>query len=174
MGGKLLTREEALASLAEYQAKHPQMRHLRKGYKALGDDITFSRFIRVKGEAKPEKGPRQLKLPTLGNSSVEAGRSIFHRKGVKHPDDLKNILTSGYDNVKIGRDVRKGKLFYGRRFAIRWSNGEAPNDNALPIRRASDVPAGAFVCPEQTGKVDGCGKCGLCWNTAKNVAFAEH
>lgn len=296
MPHKRMTREEALASLAEYQRKHPGSKHIRKGYAALGDDLTFSRFVRVKGEHKRAPAPRNVPLPTFGNPSIEAGRSLFYRKGVKRPDEMKNILVSGFDNVKIGRDVRKGKLFrgywiytlsleeratcprschhwrtcygngmpyakrvdhtatdflprltenierllakpkngqprrvgilirlhalgdfysveyvdwwasilanhpnvavfgytahdpeseigdaidfyktiFGRRFAIRWSNGKAPNDNALPIIREEARPLGAFVCPEQTNRVDGCGKCGLCWNTDKDVAFLEH
>ena len=32
----------------------------------------------------------------------------------------------------------------------------------------------AFVCPEQTGKVDSCGACALCWVAVKPVAFLTH
>lgn len=74
----------------------------------------------------------------------------------------------------IGRCIDRTKRQFGRRFAIRWSNGFAPIDSALPIQHESDVPKGAFVCPEQTGKTTCCATCGLCWNTSKNVAFVEH
>lgn len=287
--GHKMTRAEAEASLAEYQRKHPGQTHMRKAYAALGDDTTFSRFVKT---GKPEHKPkhRNRPLPGMAHPKIEAGRSLFSDKGVKSVDQVTNLLVSGHANVKIGRDVRKGKLFrgywiytltleeratcprtchhwqtcygnnmpyakriehgprllrglevevaqllktrdrvgilirlhalgdfyspqyvtfwdamlklhprlavfgytawspdseigqaiakvkaiHGRRFAIRWSNGKAPVDCAVPIAAKGDRPQGAFVCPEQTGAVDGCGKCGLCWSTTKNVAFLEH
>src|SRR5690606_30972652 len=75
---------------------------------------------------------------------------------------------------EIGDAIQLLKDRHGRRFAIRWSNGAGDEDAALPIIAEADRPANAFICPEQTGKVDGCGKCGLCWATSKNVAFLEH
>lgn len=47
-----MTREEAEASLAEYQRKHPGQTHIRKAYAALGDDTTLSRFVKIKGGVK--------------------------------------------------------------------------------------------------------------------------
>jgi len=31
-----------------------------------------------------------------------------------------------------------------------------------------------LVCPEQTGKTESCGTCGLCWSTSKVITFKEH
>lgn len=298
MARSRLTREEALASIEKYKLDHPGQTHMRKTYAVLGDDTSYSRFVKIKGAVKKLKGYKNRPIPGLGNPAVEAGRSIFYRKGVKQPGEVTNLLVSGHNNIKIGNDVRRGKLFrgykiftlaleeratcprschhwyscygnnmpyspridhrdpvalmlnleaeietrlarrgtvgilirlhvlgdffspeyvnfwgrmlhehpnlaifgytahapnkngnswedcgtailhfkqiYGRRFAIRWSNGKAPGDRALPIVRADARPAGAFICPEQTDRVDGCGKCGLCWNTDKDVAFLEH
>lgn len=273
---------------------------IRKAYASKGDDVTFSRFVKVPlADRAPveHKAPSQMWLPGTRHEAVINGRSIFSRRGVKPVAALKNLLVSGHSNVKIGRDVRKGKLFrgywiytlsleeratcpstcfhwqtcygnnmpyakrvdhrdpaalqarlqeevgallgsvgrgcvqrtgvlvrlhalgdffsvlyvrfwvgllrqhpnlavfgytahdpdsaigqtiqdakdeFGRRFAIRWSNGKRAVDCTVPIYQESNVPAGAFVCPEQTSRVEGCGKCGLCWNSDKNVAFIEH
>jgi hypothetical protein len=290
VGAPALSVEQALASLARYEAKHGP-RGTRKAYAALGDDVSFSRFVKV-----PHDGPTghvkssQIKLPGFGGA-IEVGRSLFHKRGVKPVAALKNLLVSGHSNVKIGNDVRLGehhlgyriytlsleeratcpssclhwrtcygnnmpyakrvdhreprelerrleaeiqellhkpwpgilirlhalgdffdesyvdfwanmlakydrlavygytarrpsdpiggtildvKNLYGRRFAVRWSDGGLGSDCTVSIRPGDPKPAGAFLCPEQTGRVAGCGKCGLCWNKTKDVAFVEH
>lgn len=73
----------------------------------------------------------------------------------------------------IGRAITLGKELYGRRFAIRWSNGKGDEDCAVPITRV-DEPVNAIVCPEQTGRTTACATCGLCWETTRNIAFVEH
>lgn len=112
MARSRLTREEALAGLAAYEAKHGK-RGTRKAYAALGDDTTLSRFVKTGEHRAPPKPPRQLTFNGMRNAAIEAGRSFFHGKGVKHPDALKRMLVSGHSNVKIGNDVRKGRLFRG-------------------------------------------------------------
>jgi hypothetical protein len=287
--GHSLTRRQALESAAAYEAKRGH-RNTRKAYKALGDDTTFSRFVKIKGV--PNKVlPKQLVMDARHPAFVE-GRSIFSRKGVKKPDQLEHLLVSGHSNVKIGNDVRVstalfhgyriytlsleeratcprscenwascygnhmpyskridhtdfhlltsrlraeltmlmrkpwpgilirlhalGDFFsveyvrfwedmlrhhprlaiygytarrfpdeiafavgctkseFGRRFAVRWSDGDYDKDCTASILTEADRPEGAFVCPEQTGKVDACGKCGACWTGDRNVAFILH
>lgn len=84
---------------------------VRKADKAHGDDTTLTRFVK---DNKPRKQlPRkQWTIPGWDrpNASIDAGRSLFHRRSVKAPAALKNVLVSGHSNVKIGRDVRKGSL----------------------------------------------------------------
>lgn len=274
---------------------------VRKAFASKGDDVTFSRFVKLKpGEIdpsndKPKKRqpPKvQWKLPGLANPSIEAGRSLFHRKGVKPVSEFGNVLVSGHSNVKIGRDVRKGKLFrgywiytlsleeratcprscehwqtcygnnmpfanridhrdelaleqaierdivrllsvrgragilvrlhalgdffsesyvdfwanmlakydrlavfgytarlpgdqtgnavldvknaFGYRFAIRWSNDKASDEWSTRTVTTPFAATDAIQCPEQIGATEGCGKCGLCWNTKKNIAFINH
>lgn len=268
------------------------LENLRKASKADGDDVTFSRFVKTKAPAgEIKKLPRkQWKLPGIdkGNSSIQAGRSIFHARGVKSVAAVGKVLVSGHSNVKIGRDVRKGPFrgywiytlsleeratcprschhwrtcygnnmpyakrvqhgpeleaaldrelpallgmrgrvgilvrlhalgdfysweyvdfwrrmlalhprlavygytahapdseigravgamnrAYSDRCFIRYSNGGRDTWCTVPIRSV-DERVNAIVCPEQTGKVDGCGKCGLCWQTPRNIAFIEH
>jgi hypothetical protein len=86
--------------------------HVRKAFASKGDDVTLSRWVKTGHADRPLKParPRQVPLPGFANASIEAGRSLFYRKGVKPADELANVLVSGHSNVKIGRDVRKGAL----------------------------------------------------------------
>lgn len=281
--------------------------YVRKASKADGDDVTFSRFVKVKPtERRPEQplllktGRRPAPVMLRHNPSIHMARSLFFRKSVKNPNVLPNVLVSGHNNIKIGRDVRKGRKFrgywiytlsleeratcpstcqqwttcygnhmpyakrvdhsnevdlqlairrnleklcvphkgrggkpyrkgvlirlhalgdffsesyvrfwermldiypnlaiygytarnpetenigmaiaaakeeWGDRFAIRWSDGDQDTDCTVSLKHADEKPDNAFICPEQTWKTAGCGTCGLCWNTTKNVAFLEH
>lgn len=95
-----------------------------------------------------------------------------------------NLAIYGYtarlsDN-SIGRAILHGKREFGRRFAIRWSDGGLARDCTVSLRHGDTVPSAAFQCPEQApgftsaGKPILCATCGLCWSTDKNVAFLEH
>lgn len=113
-GGRTrMTREEAEASLAKYQRDHPGQTHIRKAYAALGDDTTLSRFVKTGRKAEGRPKVRNRPLPGFAHPKIEAGRSLFSDRGVKRVDQVTNLLVSGHANVKIGRDVRKGKLFRG-------------------------------------------------------------
>ena len=87
------------------------MTHYRLASAAAGDDASLTRYIRVdRGAGTPDK-PRKLqpRIPGLALPFVEEGRTKF-RKSVKRVDEMKTLLVSGHSNVKIGRDVRKGKF----------------------------------------------------------------
>lgn len=128
--------------------KRARLSSTRKAFASKGDDVTFSRFVKLKpGEVDPDAKPkkrataskRQWKLPGMANPSIEAGRSIFHRNGV-----------------------------------VRWSNKADEDEwSTRTVVEPFSAPD-AVQCPEQVGLVDGCGKCGLCWNTKKNIAFTAH
>lgn len=268
-------------------------KHVRLASAAAGDDTSFTRYVKVRGHGKTHGKSHQLKIPSLAHPAVVEGRTYF-RKSVKRPSEMTNLLVSGHNNVKIGRDCRVGKLagywiytlsleeratcprschhwqncygnsmpyakridhreegflerlegeldelmhkasrrkgapgiivrlhalgdfydshyvvFWARmlrkhtklvvfgytawgpdtiigwtisgliedfpgRAMIRYSNGGTAVGSTVPIVNAEDCPPGAFVCPEQTGQFDGCGKCGACWSTLKNVAFIAH
>jgi hypothetical protein len=85
---------------------------IRKAYASRGDDCTLSRFVKVKSPPGEHKQlPRkQWAFDGMGrrNASIEAGRSLFHERGIITPRP--GVLVSGHNNVKIGRDVRKGPL----------------------------------------------------------------
>lgn len=112
MGRAPMSREAALAARAAYEAKHGK-RGARKAYAALGDDVTLSRFVKTGEHRAPVKPPKQMTFMGMRHQAIETGRSFFHKKGVKPVHAVRNVLVSGYSNVKIGRDVRKGKRFRG-------------------------------------------------------------
>lgn len=76
-----------------------------------GDDTTLSRW--VKDAPEPEQPIMALDLPRhvsprlQERPAVRDGRT-FYPRSVKAPGELPRVLVSGLNNVKIGRDVRKG------------------------------------------------------------------
>jgi hypothetical protein len=276
---------------------------LRKAFASLGDDCTFTRWVREERSSAPRVGkpahPRRLNAHM---AAIREGRTTFQSR-IQRVEGERNLLVSGHTNVKIGRDVRKGRMFrgywiytlsleeratcpltcrhwfdcYGNnmplakrvdhrnlialferleieisrlipsapkrrgrrvqrrvregvllrlhalgdffspayvdfwalmlarhdrlgifgytahrkgtpigdaiervrlafpdRFRIRWSDGGEAKDCTVSISGTDECPADAFVCPEQTGHVDACGKCGACWASKRNVAFVAH
>lgn len=108
--GFIVSAGDAQAAVDKRGSDRRRPGHVRKAYASLGDDTTLSRWVKTgKGGHKPVP-KRQLRLPGMGTPAVEAGRSIFYRKGVRSPRELGKVLVSGHSNVKIGRDVRKGAL----------------------------------------------------------------
>jgi hypothetical protein len=82
---------------------------VRKAFVAKGDDATLTRFVKVGTAEKPRKHRRQQRLPGFEAPHVSESRTKF-RKSVKTVDQVSNLLVSGHNNVKIGRDVRKAKF----------------------------------------------------------------
>lgn len=82
--------------------------------------------------------------------------------------------TAWLPDTEIGKAVNQLIDLYPGRAMIRFSNGGLPSRSTVPIINEVDCPPGAFVCPEQTGQFEACGKCGACWTTLKNVAFMAH
>lgn len=84
------------------------MGHYRLASKEAGDDVTLTRYVRDDREKhKPKK--HQPRFPGIGTAPfIQQSRTKF-TASVKQPNEMKNLLVSGHSNVKIGRDVRKGK-----------------------------------------------------------------
>lgn len=89
-----------------------EMRHYRLASAKLGDDATLTRYVRTDAPGAGRKRVRQPKMLGLraAPAFVEEGRSKFHDKRVLRVDDQPSLLVSGHSNVKVGRDVRKGKF----------------------------------------------------------------
>lgn len=114
-----------------------------------------------------------IRLHALGDFYSHAYVEWWAEQLEQHP----NLSIFGYtarDPLSIiGIRLQQTKIRFGRRFAVRWSNGYR-TDSTVSIKTEADCPASAFVCPEQTGKTRCCATCGACWSTTKNVAFLEH
>lgn len=80
---------------------------VRKAYASKGDDATLSRFVKIPGAHKSAN--RQPRLPGMETDYIREGRTRYS-KSVKPVSDMRNLLVSGHSNIKIGRDVRKGKF----------------------------------------------------------------
>lgn len=73
----------------------------RKASAALGDDATLTRFIKTEGFHK--SGRKVAPMPEDAAGTRFKGR-------VLPVAEAGNLLVSGHNNMKLGRDVRKGKL----------------------------------------------------------------
>lgn len=73
----------------------------RKASAALGDDATLTRFIKIEGFHK--SGRKVAPMPEDAAGTRFKGR-------VLPVAEAGNLLVSGHNNMKLGRDVRKGKL----------------------------------------------------------------
>ena len=78
-----------------------QLSNVRKADKAHGDDLTLTRWVKEPG--------RHTKPSRTGLAPADASRTRFPTR-VLRVADMTNLLVSGHSNVKIGRDVRKGRL----------------------------------------------------------------
>lgn len=82
---------------------------LRKAYASRGDDSTLTRFVKIGTDQKPRKHRRQPRFEGMTNAFVQEGCTKFP-KTVKPVAAVTNLLVSGHNNVKIGRDVRKARF----------------------------------------------------------------
>ena len=73
----------------------------RKASAAQGDDATLTRFVKTEGFHK--SGRKVAPTPADATGTRFKGR-------VLRVADAGNLLVSGHNNMKLGRDVRKGKL----------------------------------------------------------------
>ncbi len=60
------------------------------------------------------------------------------------------------------------------RFAVRISNAPVEECATLTVEHPLQVPDGTILCPQQVGKTESCGTCGLCWATTRRIAFLQH
>jgi len=115
-----------------------------------------------------------IRLHALGDFYSPAYVAFWDRMLREHPKLVLFGYTAWLSGTAIGWAVNELINAWPGRAMIRFSDGGYATRSTVPIVDAADCPPGAFVCPEQTGKVDGCGKCGICWSTLKNVAFMAH
>ena len=97
-------------------------------------------------------------------------------------DRFPALHTFGYTghppSSATGRAIDDVKTRHGNRFALRYSGAFDRADSALsmdnPKAAALVAARQAFICPQQTGKVENCAACALCWTSPKPVAFLTH
>lgn len=123
---------------------------------------------------KPHRKGVIIRLHALGDFYSPEYVTFWDRMLRKHA----NLVIFGYtawgSGTAIGYTINELINAWPGRAMLRFSNGGMRSRSTVPIVRAEDCPPGAFVCPEQTGQFEACGKCGACWSTLKNIAFIEH
>ncbi len=78
-----------------------QLANVRKADKARGDDLTLTRWIKTPGRHKSGKAVAPV---------AETATGTRFPTRVLPVAAMTSILVSGHSNVKIGRDVRKGRF----------------------------------------------------------------
>lgn len=115
-----------------------------------------------------------VRLHALGDFYSEDYVDFWANMLAKHERLAIFGYTAWAPHTPIGAEVDKLIDLFPGRAMMRFSNGGLATRSTVPIMRVEDCPPGAFVCPEQTGQFEACGKCGACWSTLKNVAFLAH
>ena len=123
-----------------------------------------------------------VRLHVLGDFSSVDYVLFWERMLVEHPALHIFGYTDRWHNDSLCAGIRdeiiRLRLKYGWRFAIRDSNNPDHNFTALnmdsEIAKTKLKNKELFICPEQLGKVNGCGDCGLCWTSKKAVGFITH
>ena len=81
--------------------------------------------------------------------------------------------TGREEDSRIGKAIHTLNNKFSERCVIRYSRSNEYDGNNLYAAEES-FEGNNFDCPEQTGKVDSCAKCGLCWSVPKTVRFYTH
>lgn len=115
-----------------------------------------------------------IRLHALGDFYSVGYVEFWQRMLATHPTLAIFGYTAWLKDTDIGATVDQLVDTFPDRAMIRFSNGGYSSRSTVPIVNEVDCPPGAFVCPEQTGQFEACGKCGACWSTLKNVAFLAH
>jgi hypothetical protein len=72
----------------------------------------------------------------------------------------------------IGNRVNQLIAYFGfERVALRFSGLMT---STLGSQLQPDAHPDAIACPAQTGAIDCCGSCGLCWHSRRSISFAKH
>ena len=88
----------------------------------------------------------------------------------------KRLAVFGYTarepHTAIGKRIADVEQAYPDYWAIRQSRSKAYDGTRYAA--SEEFEGDCFICPEQTGKLDSCADCGLCWSVTKTVKFLTH
>jgi len=82
--------------------------------------------------------------------------------------------TAREDNSDIGAAIQFLNIQYQDRWVVRFSRSNETKRIGLWYAAEESFEGKAFTCPEQTGKLNSCADCGLCWTAPKTVRFLSH
>ena len=154
--------------------------------KCYGDNMPFAHRMsmedselraRIEKELKEHKGIVAVRLHVLGDFYSTGYVAFWGRMMVKYPNLRVWGYTAHQPSSDIGRMIRDCNLAFKNRFLVRFSNQPKPIEEEGVYTCAVDDADGDYItCPEQLGKVEDCGKCGLCMNpkVKKGIRFLSH
>jgi hypothetical protein len=112
-----------------------------------------------------------VRLHVLGDFYSKAYVEFWRRQLVKYPQLRIFGYTARMPDSAIGSMIKLLRSTFADRVSIRFSSIETIT--AVDFNEAVEVPD-AVVCPAQTGRVENCGACTVCWASKKLVTFIEH
>lgn len=99
----------------------------------------------------------------------------FWQNALKHYPNLRIFgYTGRKPSTKIGKAIVNMNRLMPDRCVIRFSRSEESVEDGISYAAAEGFKGKAFFCPEQSGKVESCADCALCWTTKKTVIFLTH
>lgn len=92
-------------------------------------------------------------------------------------DKYPGLRVFGYSaqfNNPIAYAISAGRVKFPERWWIRFSRNHASTGKINLFASQEGTVGNAILCLEQAGKVSSCLDCGLCWETTRTIAFADH
>ena len=92
--------------------------------------------------------------------------------------DYPELCVFGYTGRELGTDIGNAihlmNIRYSDRWVIRYSRNNESEELGKWYAAEESFKGKHFDCPEQTGKLENCASCGLCWIVQNTVRFATH
>ena len=154
--------------------------------KCYGDNMPFAHRMsmpedeligRIEREVKSEKGTIAVRLHVLGDFFSPLYVAFWGYMMARYDHLRVWGYTAHQPSSEIGREIVRLNKTYSGRFLVRFSNQPKPIEEEGVYTCAVDDADGDYItCPEQLGKVEDCGSCGLCMNpkVKKGIRFLRH
>jgi hypothetical protein len=154
--------------------------------KCYGDNMPFAHRmsmgdgelrVRIERELKEHKGIVAVRLHVLGDFYSTGYVKFWADMMLRYPNLRVWGYTAHQPSSDIGRLIRDCNLAFTGRFLVRFSNQPKPiEEEGVYTCAVGDADGDYITCPEQLGKVEDCGKCGLCMNpkVKKGIRFLSH
>ena len=114
-----------------------------------------------------------IRLHVLGDFYSIAYVEFWESMLIKYPKLCIFGYTGREIGTKIGDHIRFQNNMYPEQCVIRFSRSKESKDGTLYAAEES-YSGKYFDCPEQSGKIDSCAACGLCWMSPRTVRFTTH
>jgi hypothetical protein len=115
-----------------------------------------------------------IRLHVLGDFYSVDYLKFWERMLFEYPE----LCVFGYTGRELGTDIGNAihlmNIRYSDRWVIRYSRNNESDELGKWYAAEESFDGKHFDCPEQTGKLENCASCGLCWIVQNTVRFATH